>query len=139
MTSTALINRSKANAVSRIDNLEFLSDVIPRTQTYGQYLEKKKREYKETKSREAARSRVMENGQTTLDRSKPQQNGTYTTTEISNDERMDEPMAGEEGNDRRETVAQPGQPPRANGTLVFEHYEPNVSSRRDASGDVEME
>ena len=81
----------------------------------------------------------MENGQTTLDRSKPQQNGTHTTTEISNDEHMDEPMAGEEGNDRRETIAQPGQPPRVNGTLVFEYYEPNVGSRRDASGDVEME
>ena len=125
--------------MSRIDNLEFLSDVIPRTQTYGQYMEKKNREYKETKSRETARSRAIENGQTTLDGSKPQQNGTHADAELDNDERTDELMAGGDGKNSTTTVARPSHPPRGNGTLVFEHYEPNVSSRRDACGDVEME
>lgn len=130
---------SKANAVSRIDNLEFLSDVIPRTQTYGQYMEKKNREYKETKSREAARNRAIENGQTTLDGSKPRHNGTHADVEIDDDEHTDEPMAGGDGGNPPAAIAHPSQRPRANGTLVFEHYEPNVSSRRDPSGDVEME
>lgn len=119
--------------------MEFLSDVIPRTQTYGQYIEKKNREYKETKSRETARSKAIENGQTTLDGSKSQQNGTHADTEIDNDERTDELMAGGDGSESAATVAQPSHPPRGNGALVFEHYEPVVSSRRDASGDVEME
>ncbi|KAI9821870.1 MAG: hypothetical protein M1827_002452 [Pycnora praestabilis] len=48
-----------ANAVARIDNLEFLSDVIPRTIPYKQYREKK--------SREAANDAAVEAGQTTLD------------------------------------------------------------------------
>ena len=102
-------------------------------------MEKKNREYKETKSREAARSRAIENGQTTLDGSKPQQNGTHADTDIDNDEQADESMAGGDSSNPPATVAQRSQPPRANGTLVFEHYEPNVGSRRDASGDVEME
>ena len=29
-------------------------------------------------------------------------------------------------------------PPHTNGGLVFEHYEPNGSHRRDESGDIEM-
>ena len=131
--------RYKANAVARIDNLEFLSDVIPRTQTYGQYMEKKNREYKETKSREAARTRAIENGQTTLEGSKPRQNGTHADIEIDNEEHTDELMVGGGNGSSLTSVAQSSQPPRANGTLVFEHYEPNVGGRRDASGDVEME
>lgn len=132
--------RYKANAVSRIDNLEFLSDVIPRTQTYGQYMEKKNRDYKETKSRDAARTRAIENGQTTLDGLKPQQNGTHASdTGIVNDEHTDELMESGDSSNAPATIAQSSQPPRTNGPLVFEHYEPNVGSRRDASGDVEME
>ncbi len=48
-----------ANAVARIDNLDFLSDVVPRTIQYKQY--------KEKKSREAADDEPAEYGQTTLD------------------------------------------------------------------------
>ena len=102
-------------------------------------MEKKNREYKETKSREAARNRAIENGQTTLDGSKPWQNGTHADVEIDDDEHTDEPMAGGDGGNPPAAIAHPSQRPRANGTLVFEHYEPNVSSRRDPSGDVEME
>ena len=50
-----LISHIEANAVARIDNLEFLSDVIPRTTTF--------REYKERKARLVE---PLPNGQTTL-------------------------------------------------------------------------
>lgn len=50
-----LISHIQANAVARIDNLEFLSDVIPRTTTY--------KEYKERKARLAE---PLPSGQTTL-------------------------------------------------------------------------
>ncbi|KKY16609.1 putative ubiquinol-cytochrome c reductase iron-sulfur subunit [Phaeomoniella chlamydospora] len=52
-----------ATAVARIDNLEFLSDVIPRTTTFKQF--------KEKKAREAANGVSVEAGQTTLDRQHP--------------------------------------------------------------------
>ncbi|KAL1962880.1 hypothetical protein VTN77DRAFT_9058 [Rasamsonia byssochlamydoides] len=55
-----------ATAVSRIDNLEFLSDVIPKTTTY--------RQFKEKRAQEAAREAAMEKGQRTL-------NGSSTVTE----------------------------------------------------------
>ncbi|KAJ5689978.1 DNA polymerase epsilon subunit C [Penicillium macrosclerotiorum] len=47
-----------ATAVSHIDNLEFLSDVIPKTTTYKQF--------KEKKAKEAAKQIEMEKGQRTL-------------------------------------------------------------------------
>ncbi|KAJ5218619.1 uncharacterized protein N7498_000718 [Penicillium cinerascens] len=47
-----------ATAVSHIDNLEFLSDVIPKTTTYKQF--------KEKKAKDAAKSAEMEKGQRTL-------------------------------------------------------------------------
>lgn len=50
-----LTSHIEANAVARIDNLEFLSDVIPRTTTF--------REYKERKARLIE---PLPNGQTTL-------------------------------------------------------------------------
>ncbi|KAJ5140210.1 hypothetical protein N7448_003618 [Penicillium atrosanguineum] len=47
-----------ATAVSHIDNLEFLADVIPKTTTYKQF--------KEKKAKDAAKSAEMEKGQRTL-------------------------------------------------------------------------
>lgn len=57
-----LIPHIKANAVARIDNLEFLSDVIPRTTTF--------REYKERKERKARIAEPLPSGQTTLGQSR---------------------------------------------------------------------
>ena len=57
-----LIPHIKANAVARIDNLEFLSDVIPRTTTIG--------EYKERKERKARLAEPLPSGQTTLSQSR---------------------------------------------------------------------
>lgn len=50
-----------ASAVARVDNLEFLSDVVPRTMTYREYKEKKVRRAK------AEESQPLPNGQRTLD------------------------------------------------------------------------
>ncbi|KAI2790009.1 DNA polymerase epsilon subunit C [Penicillium oxalicum] len=47
-----------ATAVSHIDNLEFLSDVIPKTTTY--------KKFKEKKAKDAAKRTEMEKGQRTL-------------------------------------------------------------------------
>lgn len=53
-----------ATAVSRIDNLEFLADVIPRTTTYKQFKEKKAKEG-------PVKSGGIEKGQRTLNGTKP--------------------------------------------------------------------
>jgi DNA-directed RNA polymerase I subunit RPA43 len=59
---------SIATAVSRIDNLEFLADVIPKTTTYKQF--------KEKRAKEAAREAAMEKGQTALNGNNAAENGT---------------------------------------------------------------
>ncbi|KAE8154504.1 histone-fold-containing protein [Aspergillus avenaceus] len=56
-----------ATAVSRIDNLEFLSDVIPKTTTYKQF--------KEKRAKEANKESEVEKGQRTLNGAVPHTNG----------------------------------------------------------------
>lgn len=67
-------NYGTATAVSRIDNLEFLADVIPKTTTYKQFKEKKAKE----------KSGGIEKGQRTLNgtkkASKTQVNGEHPST-----------------------------------------------------------
>ncbi|KAI4165504.1 MAG: hypothetical protein LQ342_000914 [Letrouitia transgressa] len=120
-----------ANAVARIDNLEFLSDVIPKTTTY--------REYKEKKSRIKRPHAPAQNGQTTLD-------GTRSLPSRPADMIHPTERAAEQGgvsskpNPDRSNTKQPTvlitQP---NGKFVFEHFEPNQGSRRDEVGDVIMD
>ncbi|GAB7330913.1 hypothetical protein MBLNU13_g02435t1 [Cladosporium sp. NU13] len=52
--------RDVANAVARVENLEFLTDVVPKTQTYKQVKQKQAKE-------PAARANGVANGQRTLD------------------------------------------------------------------------
>jgi DNA-directed RNA polymerase I subunit RPA43 len=52
-----------ATAVSRIDNLEFLSDVVPKTKTYRQFKEEKAREDANAKARPASSNGVDVNGE----------------------------------------------------------------------------
>ena len=49
-----------ANAVARVENLEFLTDVVPKTQTYKQVKQKQAKE-------PTAKSNGVTNGQRTLD------------------------------------------------------------------------
>lgn len=102
-----------ATAVSRIDNLEFLADVIPKTTTYKQFKEKKAKE----------KSGGIEKGQRTLNGtkkpSKPKANG-----EVMD---QDNPSNGEE------------KPPRSAGapiTLVVDRTVDGPSGEQDR--DVEM-
>ncbi|KAL8745511.1 MAG: hypothetical protein Q9190_002363 [Brigantiaea leucoxantha] len=117
-----------ANAVARIDNLEFLSDVIPKTTTY--------REYKDKKSKSKRPHASLQSGQTTLDgtRSLP----TRLADAISSGGQVI--GNGDDASDN--TVNDPSvavHEPQTNGQFVFEHYEPNGQSRRDESGDVVMD
>ncbi|KAK3174565.1 hypothetical protein OEA41_001811 [Lepraria neglecta] len=120
-----------ANAVARIDNLQFLEDVIPRTTTY--------REYKAKKASKATTQGPpsLQNGQTTLDGSRPLP---QRPAQMADPQRA----TMDDGNMSDGTIDEPSvaqtQPARVNGNagLVFEHYEPNGTTRRDESGDVEM-
>ena len=124
-----------ANAVSRIDNLSFLEDIVPKTITY--------REFKSRKARAAQDSNPLQNGQTTLDAPRPiaqrppDQGGFPPIPQPPN-------TTGESSVSARPTNEQaaqqsPNQPHMPNGQqLIFEHYEPNGNIRRDESGDVEM-
>jgi DNA-directed RNA polymerase I subunit RPA43 len=58
-----LIEVITATAVSRIDNLEFLADVIPKTTTYKQF--------KEKRAKETAKDTGVEKGQRTLNGALP--------------------------------------------------------------------
>lgn len=79
--SNSMANAQLATAVSHIDNLEFLSDVIPKTTTYKQF--------KEKKAREAAKPGEMEKGQRTL-------NGTGASTSNTNGATADATVLGVE-------------------------------------------
>ncbi|KAL9102973.1 MAG: hypothetical protein Q9163_001926 [Psora crenata] len=122
-----------ANAVSRIDNLSFLEDIVPKTTTY--------REYKSRKARANEESAPLQNGQTTLDASGPiHQRSASMEESIPNatDDSPRPPRTDEEK--ERPSQRNSTQPRTSNGTeLIFEHYEPNRSVRRDESGDVEMD
>lgn len=115
--------------MARIDNLQFLEDVIPQTTTY--------REYKARRANKATEvPQPLQNGQTTLDGSRalPQQETDGDQAGASGDalnvdDTLDDKVAG----------TQRPESSRSNGNgLVFEHYEPNGVSKRDDSGDVEM-
>ena len=121
-----------ANAVSRVDNLSFLEDIVPRTTTV--------REYRYRKARSAAqeRAQTLPNGQTFLDNSsniqRPLNQGEPSLVVA---EAMD--VGSSEGNHSQTLFRPETQPQISNGQeLVFQHYEPGGISRRDEPHDVEM-
>ena len=69
-----MAHKKIANAVARFDNLEFLSDVVPRTITY--------KEFKQRQTKQGS-GQSLANGQTTLDGKKVQ-------SEEGDDEEADE-------------------------------------------------
>ena len=119
--------------MARIDNLQFLEDVIPRTTTY--------REYKAKKASKVATQgpQPLQNGQTTIDGSRPLP---QRPVHIPNAHRntMDDANMSDATIDEAPTAQNRHESVKVNGNagLVFEHYEPNGTSRRDGSGDVEM-
>ena len=125
---------SKANAVARIDNLEFLGDVVPKTVTF--------REFKQQKAARAARKQeLLQNGQTTLDASRtvPKRAEEIVEMEERSNDEQPQPMETEingHGPSDSHTIS----PAQVNGNsnIVFQHYEPNGESHHDEPGDVEM-
>ncbi|KAL8807940.1 MAG: hypothetical protein Q9182_000406 [Xanthomendoza sp. 2 TL-2023] len=118
------------SAVSRLDNLEFLSDVIPKTTTF--------REYKDKKSKGVRANTSLSTGQTTLDgaRSLPTRPADVMhvgeelgeEVDISPDGTGDEYLA----KDGRETA------PHSNRKSSYKHHKSKEHLDRDGSQDVEM-
>ncbi|KAJ5939804.1 DNA polymerase epsilon subunit C [Penicillium verhagenii] len=108
-----------ATAVSHIDNLEFLSDVIPKTTTYKQF--------KEKKAKEAAAPGDLEKGQRRL-------NGTTPATGEQNGDAADETETQPEDSSQSPTI--PRTPVVPVSALMADR---TVSSSARNDPDVEME
>ena len=108
-----------ANVVTRTDNLEFLSDLVPQTTTWRNHKAKKARE-----GGSSARNDVLSVGQTTID-------GIRLAPSAPNDVSiLSEP-----------SIASPttnGARPDSSEGLVLQHYELNGEGRPESHEDVEM-
>ncbi|KAJ5546526.1 transcriptional regulator family: Histone-like TF [Penicillium frequentans] len=107
-----------ATAVSHIDNLEFLSDVIPRTTTYKQF--------KEKKAKEAAASGELEKGQRTL-------NGTTPAAGEQNGDTPVESATKPEGSSQSPTMPRtpivPVSALMADRTVISARHDPDVEMK----------
>ena len=122
-----MLTWNAANAVSRVDNLSFLEDIVPRTTTV--------REFKSRRVRSAQQDSAapLQNGQTTLDASRPGAQRPSSQGGQPSTPRETRPYASADGMQASSTLSAVGEQP-----LIFEHYEPNGSVQRDETGDVEM-
>jgi len=116
--------------VARIDNLEFLSDVIPRTQTYKQY--------KEKRAKEAANGGSIEPGQTTLDSRRAMPNGSSGMVELNNEKGVNGTISDVDPTEPQE-LRKDTKPAQTNGELVFKHYSANGVGGHQETEDVEMQ
>jgi len=113
-----------ATAVTRIDNLEFLADVIPKTTTYRQFKEKKARE-------EAEAAAAAQPGQTTLQNGVNGQMGVHTAQDSHGQQGAESSMIAEASTPPQATIVNGS--PIADRTLASTlHAHPDVK-------DVEME
>lgn len=129
-SKNVLTRLSEANAVARIDNLEFLSDVIPRTTTF--------KEYKEKKARAARIDEPLQNGQTTLDgmRLLPQRPAERVGT---HENAIDDGSLSDTTVDDHDANDSPVETTTTNGTKILERHKPNGRAQHDDEPeDVEM-
>ncbi|KAI4260124.1 MAG: hypothetical protein L6R42_004208 [Xanthoria sp. 1 TBL-2021] len=119
-----------ANAVARIDNLEFLTDVIPKTTTF--------REYKEKKSKPAKVNATLSTGQTTLDGSRSLPSRPADVMHVGEEQAEVDEISEDET--ARENVAgyRRIEDPRSDGDVAHAHHEPKAHASGDESEDVEM-
>lgn len=115
--------------MARIDNLEFLSDVIPRTQTY--------KLYKEKKAKEAANGASIEPGQTTLDSRRAAVNEASEMGGLVDEKEANGAMTDVSFTEAQERPKNT-RPAQTNGELVFKHYHVNGAGDHQDTGDVEM-
>ncbi|KAG8527597.1 uncharacterized protein KY384_007750 [Bacidia gigantensis] len=142
--------RDLANAVSRIDNLSFLEDIVPRTTTLREYRSRA------AQPKAPANAPPLQNGQTTLDGSSrriaqrpPPPEQAFIPLQHPEESFLHPhpPMAIGQMEGQQLNVAPPMDPSQSiqynPQQYVFEHYEPNgnprpVPLRRDEAGDIEM-
>ncbi|KAI9886133.1 MAG: hypothetical protein M1823_002093 [Watsoniomyces obsoletus] len=118
--------RDMAAAVARIDNLEFLSDVIPRTTTF--------RDYKKKKAMKDAAPPAQVPGQTTLDDSMQRENGLDDTQEDL-EETLEEVEASDQGREETSELTDLEEVP--NGTHV--NGRQHTEEATDSDADMAME
>ncbi|KAL8702843.1 MAG: hypothetical protein Q9201_003983 [Fulgogasparrea decipioides] len=119
-----------ASAVTRIDNLEFLADVIPKTTTY--------REYKEKKAKTARSNAPLSSGQTTLDNSRSLPSRPADVINATGAQATADSLPRDDAADGYAAEVAETRVPRTNGEVVFEHYEPKHNPHLYQSEDVEM-
>lgn len=123
-----------ANAVTRIDNLEFLFDVVPKTVTY--------REFKQQKAaRQARKQEMLQNGQTTLDASKTAPKRPDRASEVEDGPRDDQghPLETQVNGHTSRRGSQLASPQtNGNNSIVFRHYQPNGAAPPQEPQDAEM-
>ena len=114
--------------MARNDNLEFLSDVVPKTVTY--------REFKRRKAEKDKRKEELQKGQTTLNASRAPPKRQTEVIDVDKefpdeeDERVDEPVNGHDD----------AGPSHVNGnTDMVDEHEANDDSRHAGSEDVDMD
>ena len=114
-----------------MDNLQFLEDVIPQTVTYKDYKAKKASKGKKT-------SQPLQNGQTTLGSSMSLPQRLHETVETQQTPVEDTTMSDITAEEQAAQAQRPGSSKAIGDGLVFEHYEPNSSSKPNEAGDIEM-
>ncbi|MCJ1325640.1 hypothetical protein MMC10_002303 [Thelotrema lepadinum] len=108
-----------AHIVQIVDNLEFISDLVPPTTTWKEHKAKKARQGKPLSKNE-----TLPAGQTTLDGKRPASATPNDLSILSNDSPSSQPVNGAR--------------PSSSKGLIFQHYEPNGTSKGDNQSDVEM-
>jgi hypothetical protein len=123
-----LLMSSIATAVARIDNLDFLSDVIPKTTTY--------RQFKEKKAKEAKQASEVEAGQMTLDGKKPMRNGIGANGHV--EEGIDGLTNGTQDHVEDKYYPRPGSSSRTNHSLNGAFVDRTASHAHPNGEDVSM-
>lgn len=121
--------------MARLDNLEFLSDIVPRTTTWREYQLKKARETGEVVSR---RERGLPVGQTTLDGTRP--HPTSITDQVNPQDTAvdDDETVAEEEQTNGSATANPTNGTNGNATLRFMPYPPNGRAVQDETEDSDV-
>jgi DNA-directed RNA polymerase I subunit RPA43 len=115
---------SQATAVSRIDNLEFLADVIPKTTTYKQFKEKKARD-------EAEAAAAAHPGQTTLQNGVNGQMGVHSGEHSVERVMTDGTITAANSNSRPTTIV--------NGSPIADRTLSSAPHAHPGAEDVEMQ
>lgn len=116
--------KDMATAVARIDNLEFLVDVIPKTTTYKQFKEKKARD-------EAEAAAAAQPGQTTLQNGVNGQIGVHSSEHAGRHEMTESHRIEEAFNSRPTTIV--------NGGPIVDRTISSTPHGHPGAGDVDMQ